>query len=455
MEKKTNLPKRAYLNKLVDVGRLLPDPQRGVWLGDPGAANFLSNLVHDIDVGGTIADPRLAHSVPSVFARPILFAQALVDDASPLHDAVVNEWRGLMAVLALESWMAYKVEFVDYPVLPPSAGASSFVGRVPGDDLHLRTMLNSLLPQPPTFWNPLKLIYVNKILVGAASPWTVVFTPASKVPTPVVPWSEDGVLVDPILLYRKAAGPSLELTILYHWITHFINAGNDPTTPNWGMNAVGGTYLAAVARQLASPGRDGLRPSPLFGWQQDLLPYVDPNWNVPGLQPANAKAGAYQHALRGAQLPMPVVAPGAAAVAAPPQSDLFLQSSRSGVADVVVLKRKGLPACSRVHNAAFVGDIDIEHLPASFGKSLETKGGVVHGVNWLMADEVFFSPKIARVGLGDAALTCGPGAAADYSLPVTTALLKYFTHEDLSRMLQVAVTGAGSNSILTATLTLP
>jgi hypothetical protein len=111
--------------------------------------------------------------VPSVYARPIIFAQAFKDPDSPLHAAVVREWRGLMAVLGLQSWIGYKLEPKNYQIQAPTDGQESFVGNVPLDDLHLKTMLHSLRPEPTEFWNPLRLIYVNNVLVGATSPWTL------------------------------------------------------------------------------------------------------------------------------------------------------------------------------------------------------------------------------------------------------------------------------------------
>lgn len=434
---------RTYLSKLIDVGRLMPFPQPGVWQGDAGAATFLSNLVHDIDVGGAVRDPRIAHSVPSVYARPILFAQSLADEASPLHDAVVAEWRGLMAVVALQPWIGYRLHLVDYPVPPPVAGMGSAVGRVPHDDMHLRTMLYSLLPQPPQFWNPLRMLYVEGALVGAASPWTMVFTPASKIRAGILPWADGDVLQDPIAHYGSA-GRSLELTILYHWVGHLIAAGNNPLMPNWGLDAVGGNFLAGIGQQLAQ-------------WRAQLVQYVDPAWGVPGLTAPKAEAGPYQYALLGAQPPMWNAAPGAAATAAPPQSDLFMAATRAGAGNVVALRRKGLAPRTRVHDGCFVEDLylDTEHLPASSGNSLETKGGVVHGVDWLMVEEVFFSPSITRLNLAKDALVCGPGAAAEYSIPLTTAFFKYFAHSDIAGILDVAVTGVGNEAVLTAAIKLP
>jgi len=436
---------RTFLNKLIDDaqpgqdGRQLPFPTVGAWCSDSPAGDFLLKFVHDIDVGGALDDLRLAHSVPSVYARPIIFAQAFRQPKSPLHKAVIREWRGLMAIFGLQSWIGYELSFENYAVTAPPDGQVSAVGRVPKDDLHLRTMLHGLLPEPVDFCNPLRLIYVNKTLVGAASPWTMVFTPAGRIPAKTVPWADGRILLDPSEYYAAGTtGRSLELTLLSQWIDHLISAQLDPANLNWGMGRVGGDFLADISRQLKA-------------WRDELQPFADERWIVPLLNAPNEDAGPYKSALGTAQPPQaretnsPI----------PEQSDLFLRSSKADAGNVVALKRKGLPPRMRVHNAAFVEDVDLENLPSSSGDLLKTRGGVEHRVKWVMAEEVFFPPKIARVSPSAEALSCSAGHDLEYSLPLATEFVKRFSHADGASMLQVAASGTGADTVLTATLNLP
>jgi len=411
----------------------------GRWLGDAPAGDFLPRFVHDIDVGGALDDLRLAHSVPSVYARPIIFAQAFDQEKSPLHKAVIREWRGLMAVFGLQSWIGYSVKFRKYPVQAPPEDRVSAVGRVPVDDLHLRTMLHGLLPEPVEFWNPLRLIYVNEALVGAASPWTMVFTPAGRVRAGIVPWADGNVLLDPLEYYGVGTdAPSIELTLLAQWIDHLLRAQLDSANPNWGMEGAGGNFLQDISQQLKD-------------WRTQLERFVNPDWIVPLLNPPEEDAGPYKYALRTAQPPRLQETNGPV----PEQSDLFLRSSRFEAGNVVALKRQGLSPRLRVHNAAFVEDIDLKNLPGSSGALLKTRGGVEHHVNWVMAEEVFFPPKVAIVKPSLEALSCSPGQAVEYSLPLATEFVKRFSHADVASMLHVAVSGAGNDAVLTATLNLP
>jgi hypothetical protein len=89
---------RIYLNELKTAERQIPSPEAGTWKTD---AAFLQRFAHDIHVKGQLGD-RIVNSVPSVFARPIQFSQALSSATHPMHDAVVSQWRGLLAIFALQ-----------------------------------------------------------------------------------------------------------------------------------------------------------------------------------------------------------------------------------------------------------------------------------------------------------------------------------------------------------------
>ena len=43
-------------------------------------------------------------SIPSMWARPLLFEMALYNDRHPVHTRILGEWRGLLAMLALKEW---------------------------------------------------------------------------------------------------------------------------------------------------------------------------------------------------------------------------------------------------------------------------------------------------------------------------------------------------------------
>jgi hypothetical protein len=437
---------RTYLNRLITADRQLPTPTPGVWRDDQAAQDFLANFAHDIDVGGDVADASLIHSAPSVFARPILFEQGFNDATSPVHQAVIDEWRGLLGVLALQSWRGYRLDLVDYPLPAGADGLRSFVGNIPGGSLHLDTMLRSQLPAPSDCWNPLKLIHCNGVLVGAASPWTMVFTPAKSAPPESISWSNgNGVLYDPIKRFGKPGRTSIDLTLIYHW------AQSTRDGFPWGLNGiVTGNYLNGIQRELSK-------------WIEELSPFVDERWTVPGLSPALANAGPFQQLLRTSFSPRRAGAVGGAEIT---ESDLFIRTTQS-IRNVIALKRRGLDPTTRVINAAFAADIDIENLRGSSGESLTTRGGAVHRVDWVIAEEVFLSKAVAQVNLDEkTAMVCGTGDAKSYSLPLTPRFFEYFTHATVAPptltpdqadtdVLTTVVAGDGDYKSLTARLRIP
>ena len=104
---------RFYLNALRPDQKQLAQPEAGKWHEDP---NFLSGYVTDIDLQGQLSNITLSHSVPSAFQRPIQFYRALSDPNSPLHSAVTAEWRGLMAVFCLSSWLEVRLDVPPFAV---------------------------------------------------------------------------------------------------------------------------------------------------------------------------------------------------------------------------------------------------------------------------------------------------------------------------------------------------
>src|SRR5258705_11751493 len=100
---------RFFLNSLREDMRSLAAPDTGQWGDDSVTGDFLAKYASDILLSGQLSDPHVAHSVPSVFARPIQFYQALREEWNPLHEAFLSEWRGLLALVGLRSWMGLDV----------------------------------------------------------------------------------------------------------------------------------------------------------------------------------------------------------------------------------------------------------------------------------------------------------------------------------------------------------
>jgi len=191
---------RYFLNsvdpELQSIGNVTP----GTWKIDEDlTSGFLDRYAQSIDVTGEIKDLGQVHSVPSVFARPILFAQALrgrkqdnadagPDVAGPLHQAVRAEWRGLLATFMLADYFGLSLDLKKYSLPELSDIPQKYEGLSGSNDNYFRIMLRSQLPKPESAWKEWNLLYCDGLLVGATSPWTVLYTPAQYDCPASIPW---------------------------------------------------------------------------------------------------------------------------------------------------------------------------------------------------------------------------------------------------------------------------
>ncbi len=441
---------RKLLTKLrADCG--LPTPPRGEWLPDAQQRDFLSKFAGSVETAAEVVLQDV-HSVPSVYARPILFSQALKDENHPSRPDVVSQWRGLLAIFALQPWEAYNIDYEPYRIAPPPAGAHSFVGNIPDNGLHLDTMLHSMAPKPSGLWNPLHLILCDEVVVGAVSPWTMAFTCATPAAPRSVKWvkEEDGKrkLCDPIAIFGQPGQRSVELTLLDQWIGH-VEAVALPALQALGI--VQGDFLNVIASRLEE-------------WRTDLTDYlVNPAnvakvggayaqrrdampWVISGLDAADAGAGPLGTFLRRSLPPTQ-------ALPASPLGDVWLAPTRPDATSVVVLKKDGMDALTRLDGHVFASDIDLATLTEAKGDTLETRGHKPHKIPWVLAEDFFFPAKLTYVKLNAGQSLVASGAPTDYSLPLTPEFFRFFSYADVRQKLKVEVIDGGKT--LQAKLTLP
>ncbi|NNF57204.1 MAG: hypothetical protein HKN04_03095 [Rhodothermaceae bacterium] len=111
---------------------------------------------------------RGVSSVPDVWARPLMVQSALRKESEhPLRERIVNEWRGLLSLLALREFRGHDVAFVPVRL----------------DQGHFAQALRHLAPRPIELepgqgyaWTDVLLIRYDGIPIGALSPTTLVYT---------------------------------------------------------------------------------------------------------------------------------------------------------------------------------------------------------------------------------------------------------------------------------------
>ncbi|HYH45130.1 MAG TPA: hypothetical protein VEG34_05545, partial [Thermoanaerobaculia bacterium] len=393
---------KLFLSPLKKQESSLKIPDAGRW---GTADDFLAKFAADILIDGQVEDRHLIQSVPTVFARPIQFYQAFENQRHPAHASIVGQWRGLLGVFALHRWLGVSLDVQEFAVPKVEDGPlpSRFEPR--SADLPLLAILNSQLPYPRSEWERWWLIHLRGHLLGATSPWSLVYTAATPGCPDDIPWQKDGRLIDPIAYYDpQKRGKSDELSLLAAWIGRVME--NEPT--RWGV---------AERTHLEVPVRAIVRE--LRAWKDELQRYSDPRANQRQLaeSAAQVREVPYRHFL------VPLDVTGVRS-----QSDLLLDTQ---VEDVLVFSRAGVDPAKRVDRGVLASQLryDAKSLPGPRGESgWRTPARQEIGYPYLIAEEAFFPPKLAELTLGKEAFTPG---TVKFALPLTPLFFRYF---DLGRL---------------------
>ena len=403
------MPSRFFLNNLDEQNSQIPVPTPGEWASDSESRDFLVRYASSIKLG-QLADPTVSHSVPSAFARPIQFFQALSSSEHPLHDAVVSEWRGLLGIFALQDMFGLTVVQRVYAV--PSAEDLIKAAKNPGKDLNVTTILRNQLPYPAEDWNRWWLLYCNNQLIGATSPWTIAYTAAQYRCPERVPWQTNKRLLKDPTQYLVEVGGEYELTILRRWVELVLDGGV------WGMTGHLENKASAIRRELEA-------------WKEELDKYQSAVTVSSLVDQALVDQSPYQYFFR-----KPLIDKGQAA----PASDLLL-AGRKGIGDTLVLTRDGLDPKMRVWGAVFADQIDLKRLPGPKGDAgWATRNGVSVACPYLIAEEFFLAPVLLEIGCSPNALDRG---ADHYALPLTPAFFKFISYQTLIQqedMLSISAT---------------
>ena len=194
------------LPKLKENSAVTPD-KISIW--EDETYDFLDSLIKSLAVSGDIKDIGTIDSIPDVWARPLLFEMALFDKQNTnerqfiqgLHERVVNEWRCIMAMLALNDikHLNLKVEEVQ---VKGGEGAGS-IERI------LKELAPNKAISPDSRWDTLYIIFYQGIPLAMTSPTTLVVSASDytnrfggRLPQP---WSSKGVfLTDPVPYLMKS-----------------------------------------------------------------------------------------------------------------------------------------------------------------------------------------------------------------------------------------------------------
>jgi hypothetical protein len=418
------MPSKIFLSPLRQEESSLKLPDAGRW---GTADDFLAKYAADILIDGQVEDRQLIQSVPTVFARPIQFYQALENREHPAHASVVGQWRGLLAVFGLLQWLELSLDVLPFDLTASEAEPTDrFQSRPP--DASILAILKSQLPHPRREWERWWLISLQGHLLGATSPWSLVYSPAESGCPAAIPWQKDGRLFDPITYFdRDNTGRSDELALLAAWLHRVMEHEKD-------------RFGVADRPHLEKPMKTLLRE--LRAWQKELARYEQEGVNRRKLAEGAdlVREPPYQHVL------VPLDTTGLSS-----QGGLFLDTATE---KVLVLSRKGVDPNKRVDRAVLAGQLryDSTALPGPRGEAgWRTPARQEISYPYLIAEEAFFPPQLAEVALGSEAFSPG---TTKFALPLTPLFFHYFT---LSALLEGGILAefSANDSKVTARLRLP
>ncbi len=160
------MPNHFYLPQLTEANLSTP-PEHGHWYNnDKKIILGISNAI----LVDQEALTKGVSSIPDIWARPLLFQSAVRKNSNhPLHSICVQEWRGLMSLIALSK-------------IAPVLRSLQFE-PVTLNNEKLSVALKNLKPDPVRLeentyyeWTDILLIKYDGIPLGAFSPTTLVFT---------------------------------------------------------------------------------------------------------------------------------------------------------------------------------------------------------------------------------------------------------------------------------------
>jgi hypothetical protein len=208
------------------MSRFTPEMDRnGIqWQEPVGTWKQAQDIVHLATIAEKLIIPPnteetdLLNSIPTPWSRLLLFENALYNERHPSHADVLDQWRGLLGLLALANPLRIRLE---------ASAAEHIIDLSDFADVNL--IAKTFLDLQPHYlqekqnlesgkWDQFHLIVVGDQLLGATSPRTLVFTAIDHHCPPTIPFqNEHGKLSDP-LAYFARYNDKKYLVLLKQWI---------------------------------------------------------------------------------------------------------------------------------------------------------------------------------------------------------------------------------------------
>lgn len=219
-------------------------PPVGEWKRGMGI-NRLETFAKNLDISDAL-QTDLLNSVPTPWARLLLFEAALYDPEHPAHEEVVDQWRGLLGTIALSELLRLPFDSPVYVNLNDVPDSSEIKKAF----LMLRpTHFIDGVDQEQNKWREFDMISVDDVVIGATSPRTLVFTGISHTCPASIPFcSPHGRLSDPLRYYEKFSD-KLFLRLLAQWLDVLIERAKNDENLRLLLGIVPVSYGQTTARR--------------------------------------------------------------------------------------------------------------------------------------------------------------------------------------------------------------
>jgi hypothetical protein len=394
-----------YISRLVNR-QGLDWPTVGTWKQGMGV-NRLETFAKNLEISDA-ARTDLLNSVPTPWARLLLFEMALYDPEHPAHPDVVNQWRGLLGVVALSDFLRLHFDAprrIDLQQLP---GRSQL--RDAFTQFRPRHVINGRDAEDGK-WNHFSLISVDGSVLGATSPRTLVFTGIAHTCPESIPFrSDNGRLADPLKYYQKFED-NVFIELLAYWLDELITQ----TRNNQNLRTLLGDVPIAHGQPVS---RFDQLTRTLLDWQAEF--------------PERSPRGRYAHNDSPFEGTYSILRPLQFAQPNPlfNQSDLFLKEHD----DVLVCFRRGQRSSLVNRHGMEIGDDKIKIFD---GHWMEASQPLPRHLNFLPAIKViedpssFFEDSLIEAPLSDTTSYPLQFAGKHYLLPYRKEILEYFTPEEI------------------------
>jgi hypothetical protein len=375
---------------------------------------------------------RGVSSIPDIWARPLLFQSALRDNSKhPLKDKCIQEWRGLLSLLAL------------HKIIPELENFEIISVKLEGDKFS--KAMSNLCPDPVQLekdvlylWSNILMIRLNGVPLGAFSPTTLVFTGAdyhknlSKITFPFK--DEDGYLCPP---KTKNEGIDYVGEWLYHLqqkLNYFFNIEGDNKSKAIieNINKLIKDWLVEIREELGIKDNEPIDISNYKVAEERID-------DISGTHPFLDTCNIYCEMLR------PLVKKDSA-FDEKSIFDVLLRSTRSMDIKTIVITEKILSEQATIwenYQTKSLGDnprdVLLTHFNRPSGETIDRVNIGDQNGRWIRPELFFLSNILVKTnGIGSILNTSEEelNISSKYILPFKKELLEYFSPEDIREKLR-------------------